>query len=274
MYPEGGMDYESKAPRGHKRGRSASSLASSSGYISKRAGFVRASRMYNRASLITPESKYFDTGINADVTSGANDWTATEVPCDNYVNASGSAAAYTDSALIPSAVGSGYGQVQGNRYKLKKVRVRGKIYRSAVSDQADIPTSTVTRLLLILDTQPNGAQAQGETIMQDVGAAETLFSYQLTSTSSVKRFRVLKDLILPLPVSAAGTDGASTNSVGYKDAFFNFSWTPKSPIEVSISSANSTPTIAGLLTHNVFLLLHTTGSAVTIQGAARAYYCD
>lgn len=272
------MDYEYKRSSGHKRGasRSSASLASSLGLVSNRPRAVRPSlrAVYNRASIITPETKYFDTGFNATVTSGAGDWTATEVPCDNYVNSSGTAAAYTDSCLLPTAVGSGYGQVQGNKYKFKKIRVRGVVSKSALADQPDVISSITTRLLLVLDTQPNGAQAQGETIMQDVGVSETLFSYQLMSTQASKRFRVLKDEILEMPVTATGTDGANTMSIGVRSAYFNWTYTPKSPIEVQISSNNATPAIAGALSHNVFLLLHTQGLAIEIQGAARAYYCD
>ena len=59
-----------------------------------------------RVSALVPETKYFDTGISATVNWAGNTWASSEVPCDNYVNASGTAAAYTDSALIPSASGS------------------------------------------------------------------------------------------------------------------------------------------------------------------------
>ena len=61
-----------------------------------------------RAYIRNAETKYFDTGINTSVTFGGTSWTGSEVPCDNYINSSGAAAAYTDSALIPSANGSGY----------------------------------------------------------------------------------------------------------------------------------------------------------------------
>lgn len=238
------------------------------------AGFrVTSFAPQSRVSVLYPETKYFDVGINVAVTSGGSDWTATEVACDNYINSSGTAAAYTDSALIPSAIGSGYGQVNGNRYKLKKIRVRGQLYTGPAQDQADVPTARAYRLMLVMDTQPNGAQAQGEDVMSDIGANETLYAFKRTSTSS-GRFRILKDKIGMFQVSAAGTDGASTNSIGYYDQQFSFQYQPKVPIQVNIKSGNSTPTIAGLESCNIFLLLHTSGNAVTIRAASRCYYCD
>lgn len=219
------------------------------------------------------ETKYFDVGINATVTSGANDWTDSEVPCDNYVNGSGTAAAYTDSALIPSANGSAYGQVVGNKYMLKKIRVRGRVIGTSASDQADILPAKAVRLLLVLDTQPNGAQAQGEDVMQDIGAAETMYSYMRVA-NNLNRFRILKDVPMVLNATTSGTDGTNTQTIGFASRTFKFQYTPKTPIPVSIRSGNAAPTIMGLVNCNIFLLLHTEGVATGIAAAARAYYSD
>ena len=96
-------------------------------------------------SILYPETKYFDTSFNVPIVGASGNWTSTEVACDAYVDADGSTAAYTASALIPSAIGSGYGQVDGNRYKLKKIRARGQITRAPSSDQADMNVGTPIR---------------------------------------------------------------------------------------------------------------------------------
>ncbi len=219
------------------------------------------------------ETKYFDTGFLVSVTSGNGDWTASEVPCANYVNGSGAAAVYTDSCLLPTAIGNAYGQINGNRYKLKKIRVRGVVSPPTNSDQADVTIAVTTRLMLVHDMQPNGSQAQGEDIMQDVGAGETQWSFKRIAASS-GRFRILKDEFFTHQVSAVGTDGANTNSVGYESKPFSFQYTPNTPLTVNVQSGNSVPTIAGTITANIFLLLHTSGAPVTIEGSSRAYYCD
>lgn len=244
---------------------------------SRRAGaFLGGSAL---RAIVTPETKYFDVGINAQVTAAGTDWANTEVPCDNYVNSSGTAAAYTDSALIPSAVGSGYGQINGNRYKLKRVRVRGAVDISPITAQAAIGSSYSGRLMLVMDMQPNGAQAQGEDIMQDIGAAgENEFSFQRVSAVS-GRFKVLKDKRFSFPITAAANNAAATTvSWSFPRLAFDFTYAPKVPLTVNVTSSNATPAVAGLVTCNIFLLAYAGNfngvAALNIQAASRTYYCD
>lgn len=234
----------------------------------------------SRASLMMPETKYFDVGINGSTTWAGTTFADTEVPCDNYVNSSGTAAAYSDSALIPSAVGSGYGQVNGNRYKLKKIRVRGDVAVNILPVQDDANYARLVRVMLVMDTQPNGTQAQGEDIIQDVGASsENLYAYKRVASSS-GRFRILKDQFITLQPTTAQTDGTATSSNGFQSQQFSMQYQPKTPIQVNIKSGNSTPTVAGLETCNIFLLMAGidagNGSAVQtfMHASARTYYSD
>ena len=225
-----------------------------------------------------PETKYFDTGINVAVTATATTWADTEVACDNYINTSGAAAAYTDSCLLPTAVGSGYGQVNGNRYKLKKVRVRGTGFTNIQPDQADALNAAQVRMLLVMDTQPNGAQAQGEDVIQDIGdSLENIHAYIKTSSTS-GRFQVLKDKRFLLQPAIMGTDGANTNSITFNSFKFDFTYKPKMPRIVNIKAGNSTPTVAGTVDCNIFLLcfglVQNIGGTISISAASRAYYCD
>ncbi len=224
------------------------------------------------------ETKYFDVAIAVTVTSGVSDWTASEVACATYVDTNGSSAAYTDSALVPSAIGAGYGQVNGNMYRLKKVRVRGQITRIVQVDQQDVIRAIPYRLMLVMDTQPNGAQAQGETIMQDAGDSGTMYSFKKMSDQGT-RFRLLKDQTGMLQPAVAGTDGAAaadpvTVSQAWESAQFSFQYQPSVPITCNVKSGTATPAIAGVVNCNIFLLLHTFGNALLIEGAGRAYYTD
>ncbi len=224
------------------------------------------------------ETKYFDTGIFHSVIWAGTDWSDSEVPCDNSVNGSGTAAAYTDSCLLPTAIGSAYGEVNGNRYKLKKIRVRGVLTAPVAQDQDDMLTAVNVRLMLIHDEQPNGAQAQGEDIMQDIGSVgENLFSYKRVASSS-GRFRILKDQFITLQPATAGTDAANKNSLAFENENFSFQYQPNSPILVNVKSGSATPTIASTINCNMFLLLAGTRGgaavAITIAAASRAYYVD
>lgn len=231
-----------------------------------------------RNDLARPETKYFDTGINIAVTATATTWADTEVLCDNYINTSGAAAAYTDACLIPTAVGAGYGQVNGNRYKLKKLRARGSFFTNIQTDQADALNAAQVRMLMVMDKQPNGAQVQGEDVMQDIGdSLENIHAYYKTSTNS-GRFKILKDERFVLQPAAIGTDGANTNSITFETGTFDFTYKPKKPLLVNIKAGNAVPTIAGTVDCNIFLLLfglvQNVGAAVSLSAACRAYYCD
>ncbi len=232
-----------------------------------------------RSYVLTPETKYFDCGFNVAITAGGTSWTGTEVPMDNYVNSSGAGAAYTDACLLPTANGSAYGQVNGNRYKLKKIRVRGRIDIPGKTSQASVKQSVASRLMLIMDEQPNGAQAQGEDIMQANGSnGENLFAFKRVAENS-SRFRILKDeFFVHNPANAVNDTTAGSVSDVWESHKFSFQYQPRKPKEVSIKSGNATPTVGGTSNCNIFMLafgvLHNSVEPVHIWGQSRAYYCD
>lgn len=223
------------------------------------------------------EVKYFDTGINAAITTAGTTWADTEVPCDNYVNSGGAAAAYTDSCLIPTAQGSGYGQVNGNKYLLKTLRVKGALYMPPVALGNGVSAAVPVRLVLVMDNMPSGAQAQGEDVFQDFGATEENAYSFLRMASGGGRYTILKDKIVTInPMVAANNAAATTVSVAYAQPHFKFA--VKVNKEVQIKTGNATPTIAGTVNCNIFLLAFAYNStavqAITVQAAARAYYVD
>jgi len=224
------------------------------------------------------ETKYFDVGISSAVTFAGTSWADSEVPADFYVNTSGVAAAYTDSCLLPTAIGSGYGQVDGQKYKLEKLRVRGRLIAGSLSDQPDVTQPTNVRLLLVEDTRPNGAQAQGEDVLQDLGnTPENMYTFMRVADNT-GRFRIWKDIQVQLGVSGVGADSlvAATNSIGFMGKYFKFSVAPRK--EVSVKVGNATPTIAGTISSNFFLLCggERAGTAVPVSVfcASRAYYTE
>lgn len=223
----------------------------------------------------SPETKYFDTSFSQTVASAA-DWTGTEVPCTNYIQSDGTTlGAYTDSALIPSAIGSGYGQVQGSKYNLKKIRVKGAFAPTILQDQADVPTPSSVRLILVLDTMPQGAQAQGEAVFTDMGTStQANFSFLAMGAGTGARFRILKDKLFTLNPAAVGTDGASTLSAMRNGVNFKLAANLSSYGSVNLKANSSTPTVASLSNCNIFLLAHCNTGNVTILGCARTYYYE
>ncbi|ANN22661.1 capsid protein [Circular ssDNA virus sp.] len=195
------------------------------------------------------ETKYFDTSFSQTI-SAAADWSGSEVPCTNYIQSDGTTVgAYTDSALIPSSVGAGYGQVVGSKFFLKKLRVRGNVASAVGSDQADVPLPQSCRLTLVQDTRPNGAQAQGEEVFTDMGAiSQVHHSFLAMGAGQGSRFRILSDEFVDLQPAVAGTDGTNTNSVSRTGYTFSMVYKPKKPIQVFLKANSSTPTIASLST--------------------------
>jgi len=225
---------------------------------------------------IPQETKYFDTSQQQTVAVAA-DWTGTEVPCTNYIQSDGvTVGAYTDSALIPSAIGAGYGQVVGNKFSVRKIRVRGEITSSIGQDRPDVPDPLNVRVSLVLDTRPNGAQAQGEEIFSDIGgSAQCTYSFLAMGAGQAGRFKILKDQVVTLQPMSSGTDGTNTNSIVRGSERFSFTWKPKKPLQVLLKANSATPTVASLSSANIFLLCHGSSSgspATTIYSACRCYY--
>jgi len=244
---------------------------------------VSASRSRSRSRSVAPvtvlympagdETKYFDTSQEQTIASAA-DWTGTEVPCTNYVQSDGTTVgAYTDSALIPSAIGAGFGQVVGSKYRIKKIRVRGTLGGPVASDQADVLRAATVRVLLVHDQRPNGAQAQGEDTFLDMGNAfQNNWAFMSMGAGQAGRFRILKDYTCQLQPASTGTDGANTNSTTRSSATFSFTWKPKVPLEVLLKANSNTPTVAALSSANIYLLAHADAGATTIESCARCYY--
>lgn len=266
--------------RVRKRARDLPPLTMGVGSRVRRRRVEPVSRFVPRMGYYTRpgETKYFDCGIQNSQTFNGATWADSEVPCDSYITSGGAVGAYTDSCLLPTAQGSGYGQVVGQRYHLKKLRIRGFLAMATLSDQLDVSDPAFARVILVMDTQPNGAQAQGEDIIQDVGAAaENIFSFMRTSTQT-GRFRILADKFVTLNPSAASTDGSNTTTQGFNGVQFKMTYKPTKPLLVQIANGNATPTVGGTISHNIFLLLGGVRSNAAvgtfIYAASRAYYCE
>jgi len=242
----------------------------------RRSPYAPAPNVANRGSALV-ETKYFDTSFSNPIAVAA-DWTGTEVPCFSYVKSDGTTVdAYTDSSLIPSAIGSGYGQVNGSKYNLRKLRIKGAILPIAASDQADVVPATTVRLILVQDLQPNGTQAQGEDLFIDMGTSTQNNSNFLSMGSgSGGRFKIWKDKIFLLNPAVAATDAANTASNIRNGASFKFNLNFKKPIQVNLKANSAVPTTASLSNCNFFLLAHQgAGNCIPLlSGCARAYYND
>jgi len=226
-----------------------------------------------RSISLQPEVKFFDTASIYSVASTAA-WTGSEVTNSSYIQDDGvTVGAYTDSALNPSANGPGYGEVLGGKYRILKIRVRGHLSITVLPDQADVSAGAVSRVCLVMDVQAGGAQLQGEQVFTDLGGVnECCYSFQQQGQATDK-YRVLKDVINQHDCVAVGTDGASTNSIGFTRVPIAFTYVPKEPLIVNVLTSGSTPSIAQIKDVNIFMLARASAPGSFIY-AARCYYTD
>lgn len=263
--------------KGRKRAREAVAVERAMKRIDRgvaRYGASAMAKYYVSPRRTMLETKYFDTLFGVTVNSSA-DWNTTAVAMTSYMSSDGSTvAAYTDAALIPSAVGSGYGQVVGNKYNIKKLRIRGELIPAVRSDSADVAPAGTVRVLLVEDTQPNGAQATGAQLLTDWGTAnQCQYSFQAIAAGMGGRFRVLYDRTHIFQPANASTDGASTTSNVNSGKLISITKVFKKPRRVLIKGGSATPTVASLGDCNIFLLAHNAGTAtVSFNGNSRCYY--
>lgn len=246
------------------------------GQLAKAVDRSSGAMVSRRSRIMPPETKYFDTAQNFTVPQAA-DWTGTEVTSSSYIQSDGTTVgAYTDSALLPSAIGAGYGQVNGNKYYVKHLRIKGELIPTVATDQSDVQTPATVRVVLVHDTQPNGAQAQGEEVFTDLGAGNLQnYSFLAMGAGNGGRFRILKDKVFLLPTMCTGTDGANTQSVVRANRTFAFSYKPKKPLQVILKANSSTPTVASLSNNNIFMLAHLSQpGTVTLVSGTRVYFQD
>lgn len=243
---------------------------------SKRARVAKKGAVARYRPTLPVENKYFDTFFSQ-TTDTANDWTTAVIACTSTLNSDGiTVDAYTASALIPSATGSGYGQVVGSRFLLKQIKCRGEIIPSPTNDSADATGVTTVRVMLVEDTQPNGAQATAATMLTDWGVASQLnFSYQAIASGGGGRFKILADKIIQLQPAMMGTDGTNTNTCICTGAKFDFKKSWKKGLKIAIKNGLTAPAVTALSDVNIYLVAHSSGvQATTIRGCSRAVFCD
>lgn len=172
------------------------------GAMVPRAPTYRKRRSPALAQVLGVENKYFDADKSAAqlVTS----WAGAEFdPAANCVG-------------VPTQ-GSGASNREGTRILVKSLQVVGFVQRYLGQDQADMRSASVVQVALVMDTQTNGVQLNAE----DVYTASTCPGTRVMANTS--RYKVLRTQCFDMYDTAAGTDGANTNSVignGYHFAWF------------------------------------------------------
>lgn len=209
------------------------------------------------------ESKYFDSFVSAAAVAESVDWTGTEIdPAANSIFTP------TEGADIDNRI--------GRKASMYKLAIRGVIVPGTLADQADILPSPVCRIILFMDMQTNGGQAQGETVMAAPGAATAALTFcTFQNTANFGRFRVLRDKTFKLGIITSGTDGVSTTSQGSQVIPFKLTVKFPTPVEVRFNATNG-GTIGDVVDNSFHMLAQKSGGDFThtISYQARCYYKD
>lgn len=216
----------------------------------------------------TPERrKVFDVQGSVTIDNAAT-WTSSAISTENYIQSDGvTVGALSQTTLIPSAQGSGFGQVVGTLYRLRKTSVRGSIVMGAT----DTAFPQVIRLSMILDLAPNlGAPAPADMFTDWGAASELLLSFPSAGLKGAGRYRVVCDKIVVLQPSAV-----STTTGGFHAEPFELIWAPRGGELVHIKGGGSAPNVNLLADRNVFLVAHCSLSAsVILSYCGRTEYED
>lgn len=211
------------------------------------------------------ERKYFDSYLTGTALVSANTWAGTELdPAGN--------------CLFYPQEGSDIDNRVGRKVTVQSIKIRGHISVANQADQSAADLASKCRLILYVDQQTNAAQAQGEQLMADPGAATSQLTVNtFQSTANFGRFKVLRDKVYTLmnPNMVATTAAGNTVcSAGLQKSFKLTYRFPKGMV-VRFNATNGA-SVADIIDNSFHLIGLTTSTtlAPTIHYQCRVVYTD
>ncbi len=165
-------------------------------------------------------------------------------------------------ALSVSAVSQGDGESQrdGRVYYIHSVHIKGFVQIPLSESQTSPLPDLLARIALVWDTQTNGAQLDAENVFLSVSSALDVNSFRNLQFS--KRFIVLKDKLIRLPVPGQTNEGAANLfAAGIVKIPFKINKTFKVPIKVRCSG--TTAAISSITDNSLHII--GTATATTAQ---------
>lgn len=163
----------------------------------------------------------------------------------------------TADSISAIAQGDGESNRDGRQAIVKSAYVTGAITGAVLSDQADLQAGQSYYVALVMDQQTNAAQLNSEDVFTNPGAAAVLAPHVLRDLQFTQRFKVLDHVLLSRPVLAAGTDGASTNSVAGFNVPFKLSWNGEMPV----NHVGTTAVIASIADNSLHIIAYASSTA-------------
>ncbi len=201
------------------------------------------------------EKKYLDSFVSAGGVVGS----AGGAEQDPAANAS---------CLNAIAQGDGASDRDGRRVVLKSVVIRGSFYGALFQDEADVKTGVGCRLMVVLDTQTNGAQLNSEDVLLD-GAGEDWLSHR--NLQYTGRFRTLVDKFYVLPMIVNNDNNAQPTTISEIAGRRYFTIYKNLDIPVTFSGPNAD--IANITDNSLHVIaVASSGSSANLSYQARVRF--
>ncbi len=193
------------------------------------------------------ELKFFDVDENAGVFTTT--WAVQEPDTTN---------------LTAVAQGDGESNRDGRKYAMHSIHLKGMVsFPTTESATAPVADSSV-RLVLVLDTQTNGAQLTATDVMDGGGSVDLLSFRNLQFT---KRFKVLWDKLIT--VKPQGTNEGAINLFANSNTQRLFSFNKKFAKPIPVTMKGTTADIANVTDNSIHLIVVGTDASLNLQYQSR-----
>jgi len=215
---------------------------------------------YDRGSR--SELKFIDNILTANVISATGEGRG---DTNDFVTPAVAIAA--NNTLVQIAQGDQAYQRNGKTVRVKAIHGRLTVQLPSTTNAAS--TADIYRVMLVLDTQCNGAVFNPADLISYPGQAVSVNSFN--NLENNHRFRVLMDVERPINSSAGGAP-TGTPAFGVSNHLIRFSKKCDIPIEYSTSA--TTGAIATIKSNNLVLFTISANGLVSLGGIIRLRFTD
>lgn len=209
------------------------------------------------------EMKYFESELFSSSLTAPNNWAGTEIDPSTL-----------NTLFVPSP-GSGINNRVGRKVEVQKVKLRGNIVVQPQANQTATDAAALIRIIMFMDKQTNGTQAQGEELMSTPANASPYTTIcQFQNLANLGRFQVMKDIIVPLQNPTIAYDGTNMEQSGFTVPFSMFHKFKK-PVTVHFNSTDG-GTVADIVDNSfhVIAMCTSTNLSPLVFYKARTSYKD
>lgn len=165
--------------------------------------------------------------------------------------------------------GDGEQQRDGRQYTIMSISLRGYVLFG--NQDAAVVTSDHVRLVLVLDTQTNGAQLTATDVLDNFHGDNDLQTNSFRNLEYTKRFRVLKDMVVRKPVTGVGTSSTAGQVISNAcTRYFKMNCNFKKGIKVLCTGTAGT--IANMVDNSIHLIAVSVNSGNTLRYVSRCRF--